>query len=77
MHNDINGLEDNIWSSYHKSASELSVGSKISSSNGIVLEKISEQLWEYKTASNKISYSNNSIDNFKQIEYIEFNVETA
>lgn len=70
-------LEDNFWSSFDKSAAELSVGSKLSNSNGIILEKVSDEIWEYKTAASKISYNNNSIDALKSIESITFNVETS
>jgi len=73
---DTTHLEDNNWSSFEKSAAELSIGSKLSNSNGIILEKVSDETWEYKSITNKISYNNQSIDSFKSIDSITFSVET-
>lgn len=69
--------EKKKWWQYSISAEELTVGSKLVSDNGIVLEKVSDQTWEYTSASNRISYNNNSIDAFKSIDAVEFNVETS
>lgn len=65
-----------LWSTTPIIASELSVGSKLITDNGIILEKISEETWKYKTSFTNISYNNNSVDNFKLIESIDFIVET-
>lgn len=70
-------IENTLWSACENSAEELPIGSKLFSQNGIIISKISSELWEYKTSFNTISYNNCSIDNFKTIEAIEFNVESA
>lgn len=65
------------WGLFSLAAAELAIGSKLSSSNGIIIEKVSDELWEHKTTSNKISYNNRSIDCLKSLETVDFNVETA
>jgi hypothetical protein len=74
--NNLPELEDNTWSSLDTTASQLAIGTKLTNSNGIILEKVSDEIWEYQTDANKISYNNRSIDCFKSIDSITFNVET-
>ena len=64
------------WSETDIIAQELAIGSTLFSNNGITIKKVSEELWEYQANSNKISYNNRSIDCFKSIDSIAFNVET-
>ncbi len=47
------------WGLFNLNAEELEIGSKLINSNdSIIIEKVSDEIWEYKTASNKISYNN-------------------
>lgn len=69
-------LTASLWSETDIIAQDLPVGSTLASSNDIVLKKVSEEVWEYQTASNKISYNNRSIDCFKSLDVIGFTVET-
>jgi hypothetical protein len=63
------------WGLFSLSAAELSIGSSLVSNNGIIITKVTDELWEYKTATSKISYNNNSIDSFKSIDPFNLTVE--
>lgn len=64
------------WWQLSMSAETFAIGTRLVSDNGIIIEKVSNEIWEYKTASNKISYNNRSIDCLKSIDSITFSVES-
>lgn len=57
------------------SASELTIGSRLTNSSGVVIKKIADNIWQYTAKSGNLSYNDNSIDALKSIDSIFFDVE--